>query len=193
MTDITLELRPLIDLTNEQFYKLCQVNPDIRLERSAKGELIIVPLTGGKTGRRNTKITTQLENWSNQNNLGVVFDSSTEFQLPRGGNRSPATSWVRAEVWELLSEEEQEQFPPICPDFVVEVRSRTDSLEKLQDKMKEYLASGLRLGWLIDPKKQCVEVYRQGQEAEVLYSPTTLSGESVLPGFMLDLSQILAV
>lgn len=190
MTAITLDLHSIVELTDEQFYKLCQANPDVKLETNAKGKLIIMPPTGGNTGRRNIKISTQLENWSSQNNLGVAFDSSTEFKLPKGGNRSPDAAWVQMERWEALTEEEQDTFPPICPDFVIELRSRTDNLKPLQDKMQEYLNSGLRLGWLIDPKNKQVEIYRH-QDMEVLQSPTTLSGEDVLPGFVLDLKDIL--
>ena len=190
MTAITLDLHSIVDLTDEQFYKLCQANPDVKLETNAKGKLIIVPPTGGNTGRRNIKISTQLENWSSQNNLGVAFDSSTEFKLPKGGNRSPDAAWVHMERWEALTEEEQDTFPPICPDFVIELRSPSDRLAPLQAKMQEYLDGGLGLGWLIDPKNKQVEIYRQGQVMEVLQSPTTLSGEDVLPRFVLDLSKI---
>lgn len=149
-----------------------------------------MPPAGGRTGRRNADLTTDLNIWNRQTKLGVVFDSSTEFNLPNGGDRSPDASWIRLERWNALSEEEQETFPPICPDFVIELRSRTDSLRQLQEKMQEYLRSGLRLGWLIDPKKQ-VEIYRQSRDKEVLQSPATLLGEDVLPGFVLDLKGIL--
>jgi Uma2 family endonuclease len=192
MTAITLDLRPLIDLSDEQFYQLCQANPDIRLERTANGELIVMPPTGGNTGKRNFSLIYQLGAWVEKNSeLGVGFDSSTEFNLPSGGDRSPDAAWVKMERWQSLTDEEQDAFPPICPDFVIELRSRTDNLKELQDKMQEYLKSGLRLGWLIDPKNKRVEIYRQGQAMEVLQSPTTLSGEDVLPGFVLYLSQIL--
>ncbi len=191
MTAITLDLHPIIDLTDEQFYQLCQANPDIKIERDAEGKIIVMPPTGGNTGRRNADLTTDLTIWNRQTKLGVVFDSSTEFNLPNGGNRSPDAAWVKIECWNALSVEEQETFPPICPDFVIELRSRTDNLTPIQNKMQEYLNSGLRLGWLIDPKNKRVEVYRQGQPKQVLTSPTTLSGEDVLPGFVLDLKGIL--
>jgi Uma2 family endonuclease len=123
--------------------------------------------------------------------LGVIFDSSTGFSLPNGGDRSPDVSWVKLERWDALTSEEQEVFPPICPDFVIELRSRTDSLKVLQTKMQEYLASGLRLGWLLDPQNQRVEIYRIGQDVEIRYSPVSLSGEDVLPGFVLELQGIL--
>ena len=193
MTAITLDLRPLIDLTPLQFYQLCRNNPDIKLERNAKGHLIVISPTGGNTGRRNSKITYQLEAWVEENPaLGIAFDSSTEFNLPNGGDRSPDAAWVKMERWEALTEEEQDTFPPISPDFVIKLRSRTDNLKELQNKMQEYLDSGLRLGWLIDPKNQRVEIYRSGRPVEVLQSPTTVSGEDVLPGFVLDLSEIWA-
>jgi Uma2 family endonuclease len=192
MTAIILDLHSIINLTDEQFYQLCQANSDIKIERNAQGKLIVMPPTGGETGKRNFSLLGQLWLWVEQNpKLGVGFDSSTEFNLPNGGERSPDAAWVKMERWNALSEEDQETFPPICPDFVIELRSRTDNLKPLQDKMQEYLKSGLRLGWLIDPKNQRVEIYRQGQAVEVLQSPTTLSGEDVLPGFVLDLKDIL--
>lgn len=186
MTAITLDLHSIVELTDKQFYQLCQANPDIKIERNAEGKLIVMPPTGGRTGRRNADLTTDLTIWNRQTKLGVVFDSSTEFSLPNGGDRSPDASWIKLERWNALSSEEQETFPPICPDFVVELRSRTDSLTQLQLKMQEYLKSGLRLGWLIDPKNQRVEIYRQNRDKEVRYSPA-MSGEDVLPGFVLDL------
>lgn len=191
MTAITLDLHSIVDLTDEQFYQLCQANPDIKIERDAEGKLIVMPPTGGSTGRRNADLTTDLTIWNRQTKLGVVFDSSTEFKLPLGGNRSPDAAWVKIERWNALSMEEQETFPPICPDFVIELRSRTDNLTPIQNKMQEYLNSGLRLGWLIDPQNKRVEVYRQGLPKQVIQSPTTLSGENVLLGFVLDLKGIL--
>lgn len=191
MNAITLELQPIINLTDEQYYQLCRNNPDIKLERNAKGQLIVMPPTGGNTGRRNLKISGQLAVWEEQNpDLGVAFDSSTEFKLPGGGDRSPDAAWVKVERWEALTEEEQDAFAPICPDFVIELRSLRARLASLQAKMQEYIDSGLRLGWLIDPKNKQVEIYRQGQDKEVLQSPTTLSGEDVLPDFVLNLSKI---
>ena len=190
MTAITLNLHPIIDLTDEQYYHLCQSNPDIKLERNAKGELIVMPPTGGGTGDRSSEINFQLRLFNKQVESGKVFDSSTGFKLPNGGDRSPDAAWVKMERWVALTEDEQETFPPLCPDFVIELRSRTDNLKTLQNKMQEYLDSGLRLGWLIDPKNKRVYLYRQGRDVEILQSPTTLSGEDVLPGFVLDLSRI---
>jgi Uma2 family endonuclease len=185
----TLELT--IELTDEQFFQLCQNNRDLRFERTASGELIIMPPVGSDTGRRNIKITTQLEVWSSQNHLGVAFDSSSGFKLPNGADRSPDASWVKRERWEALTHEQQEKFAPLCPDFVVELRSPSDSLEKVRAKMKEYMDNGARLGWLINPKNQQVEIYRPNQDVEIIQSPATLSGEDVLSGFVLDLNPIM--
>lgn len=195
---LTLNLRPVLELTDEQFYELCQANRDLRLERTANGELIIMPPTGGETGNRNIKIAFQLEAWSSQNDLGIAFDSSTAFKLPNGAERSPDASWILrvseaapSELrWDSLSAEQKRKFLPLCPDFVVELRSETDSLKTLQDKMQEYMENGTRLGWLIDLNTQQVEIYRLGREVEILQNPETLSGEDVLPGFMLNLKQI---
>lgn len=191
MTALTLNIPSTLKLTDEQFYNLCLANRDLRLELTAQGELIVMPPTGGGTGKRNIKISTQLEIWSSQNNLGVTFDSSTGFKLPNGATRSPDASWVSKERWESLTSQQQEQFPPLCPDFVVELRSPSDALADMRLKMQEYLENGSRLGWLIDPQTQQVEIYRTNQEVEIRQSPTTLSGEDVLPGFVLELSQII--
>jgi Uma2 family endonuclease len=185
----TLELS--IDLTDEQFFELCQKNRDYRFERTAAGELLIMPPTGSDTGRRNADVTFQLQAWNRQNNLGIVFDSSAGFKLPNGADRSPDASWVKRERWEALTPEQQEKFAPLCPDFVVELRSKSDSLKELQKKMQEYIANGARLGWLIDRKNQRVEIYRQVQDVEIIQSPNTLSGEDILPGFVLNLKDIL--
>jgi Uma2 family endonuclease len=177
-----------VNLTDEQFYHLCQVNETWKLERNAKGELLIMPPVGGKSGKREANLIADVIIWNRQSNAGEVFSSSTIFRLPNGGSRSPDVAWVARERWEALSEEEQEKFPPICPDFVIELRSRTDSLTSLQEKMGEYLASGLRLGWLINPQQKQVEIYRQNRAIEVIDLPATLSGENVLLGFVLTMS-----
>jgi Uma2 family endonuclease len=184
-----LELQ--IDLTDEQFFQLCQNNRDLRFERTAQGELIIMPPTGGETSDRNADLTYQLRRWSRQNNLGKSFDSSGGFKLPNGADRSPDASWLKMERWEALTPEARTKFLPLCPDFVVELRSASDALASTQAKMQEYIDNGARLGWLIDPKRKVVEIYRPNQAVEVLQSPKALSGEDVLPDFVLDLLPIL--
>lgn len=191
MTALTLNLDAIVQLTDAAFYALCQANPAVRCERTAKGELIVMPPTGGDTGSRNFEIYIDLGNWNRQTKLGKAFDSSTMFQLPNGAYRSPDVAWIQQERWEALSPEERETFPPICPDFMVELRSASDSLKTIQDKMQEYMENGARLGWLIDPQNKQVEIYRLGQEKEILQAPTSLSGEDVLLGFLLSLEQIL--
>jgi Uma2 family endonuclease len=176
-----------VGLSDEQFYQLCQANHNWQLERTAKGELIIMPPVGGVSGNREADLNGQVWFWNRQTQRGRVFSSSTIFRLPNGGDRSPDVAWVTNERWESLSLEAQEKFPPICPDFVIELRSRTDSLPELQTKMQEYLNSGLRLGWLINPQAQQVEIYRPNQTVEIVQLPASLSGEAVLPGFVLDL------
>lgn len=176
-----------VTLSHEQFYQLCQDNENWQLERTVKGELVIIPPVGGVSGNRESDLNGELWFWNRQTQLGKVFSSSTIFRLPNGGDRSPDVAWVAKECWELLTLEEQEKFPPICPDFVIELRSRTDSLTQLQAKMQEYLNSGLRLGWLINPQEQQVEIYRPNQDLEIIKLPTTLSGENVLPEFILNL------
>ncbi|MGG6265123.1 Uma2 family endonuclease [Leptolyngbya sp. AN03gr2] len=187
MTIITLDLSAIAHVTDEQFYQLCQSNPNVPLERNHKGELIIVPPVGGESGSREADYIIDLGNWNRQTGLGKVFSSSTIFSLPNGGDRSPDAAWVRLDHWNVLTPEQQERFPPICPDFVIELRSRTDRLKPLQEKMQEYLDSGLRLGWLIDPQNEQVEIYRSGQAIEIVKFPVQLSGEDVLPGFVLNL------
>lgn len=187
----TLELK--IDLTDEQFFQLCQQNRDLRFERTAKGELIIMPPTGGETGNRNIDLAFQLQAWSRQNNLGKAFDSSTGFTLPNGADRSPDVSWVRRDRWESLTTQQKQKFLPLCPDFVVELCSPSDSLKKVQAKMQEYIDNGARLGWLIDPEARRVEIYCQNQDVEILENPATLSGEDILPGFVLDLNPIMFI
>ncbi|TAD94342.1 MAG: Uma2 family endonuclease [Oscillatoriales cyanobacterium] len=160
MTTLTLNLNPIIKLTDDQFFQLCQENENIRLERTAKGELIIMSPAGGETSNSNAGLTAQIWIWNQQNRLGKVFDSSGGFKLPNGANRAPDASWVKLERWNALTPEQQKKFPPICPDFVVELMSPSDSLKETQDKMKEYRDNGARLGWLINRKSRQVEIYR---------------------------------
>jgi Uma2 family endonuclease len=176
-----------VGLSDEQFYQLCQINEYYKFEQTAKDELIILPPSNLITGNREAELNGNLMIWNRQTKLGKVFSSSTIFTLPNGGKRSPGVAWIANERWKSLSIKEKEIFAKICPDFVIELRSRTDSLSQLQEKMQEYLNSGLRLGWLIDPQNQQVEIYRQNQSVEIVSLPTSLSGENVLPGFILEL------
>jgi Uma2 family endonuclease len=176
-----------VNLSDDQFYQLCQINENWRLEETAQGELIIMPPVGGISGNRESDLNGYLWLWNRQTQLGKVFSSSTIFILPQGGKRSPDVAWVQNARWESLTLEQQEKFVPLCPDFVIELRSRSDSLKQLQDKMQEYLNSGLKLGWLINPQTQQVEIYRPTQPVETVQLPTRLSGENILPGFTLDL------
>ncbi len=190
MTPFILHNPETASITDEQFYQLCAANRDLRLERTAKGDLIIMPPTGGTTGKQNSEINLDLALWNRQAQLGIVFDSSTCFKLPKGANFSPDAAWIPLEKWNLLTPEQQEKFPPICPDFIIELRSASDSLKLLQEKMQEYLDNGTQLGWLINPQNRQVEIYRQGQDKQILDNPPTLSGENILPGFILNLALI---
>ena len=190
MTAITINFNPIIKLTEEQFYELCRANPDIKFERNAKGEIVIVPPTGGETGKCNATITADFVIWNRQTKLGEVFDSSTCFHFPNGADRSPDVSWIKQERWDALTEKQKEKFPPIAPDFVLELMSPTDRLRETQDKLKEYMDNGVSLGWLINKKTRSVEIYRPGKAVEVLENPPKLSGEDILPGFILNLEFI---
>jgi len=172
---------------------LAAANRELRLEKTATGELIVTPPTGSETGNRNLKLSYFLARWiEEEGGDGLAFDSSSGFELPNGANRSPDVSWVRQERWEALTPEQRKGFAPLCPDFVVELRSETDTLKELRAKMQEYMENGAQLGWLIDPKNKRVEIYRSGQAVEVLEHPITLSGEQVLPGFTLTLKRVWA-
>jgi Uma2 family endonuclease len=186
ISPLTLNL-DTVHLTDEQFYQLCQKNRELNFERTAKGELIIMAPVGGDSGNREANLMIDLGIWNRQTDLGFTFSSSTVFKLPNGADRSPDAAWIRRERWLALTPEERRKFPPIAPDFVVELRSATDSLEILREKMQEYLDAGVRLGWLINPQDQQVEIYRQARDAEVQNLPAELAGEDVLPGFTLNL------
>lgn len=192
MDSFTLDLEPFVNLTDEQFFQLCQHHREYRFERTAAGALIIMPPTGGETSRRNSDIIVQLGMWNRQTRLGIVFDSSGGFKLPNGADRSPDAAWVARDRWNALTPDQRQTFPPLCPDFVVELRSPSDDLNLLQAKMQEYIQNGAQLGWLIDPQTRQVKVYRPNQEPICLDAPLTLSGEPVLPGFQLDLTDILS-
>lgn len=183
----TLKLAPVIELNNDQFYRLCQANPDLRLELTANGELIINPPTGGDTGEYNSNLNADFGIWNRQTKRGKVFDSSTGFKLPNGATRSPDVGWVSLERWQQLTPQQQESFPPIAPDFVLELISPSDTLKETQDKMKEYIDNGVLLGWLIHRKQGFVEIYRPGQPVEKVDMPVGLSGENILPGFSINL------
>jgi len=187
---LVLQMRPALDLTDDQFFEFCQINRDLRIERTAKGELIIMPPTGAETGGRNFKLTAQLGNWVERDGTGIGFDSSTGFNLPNGASSSPDAAWIKLERWNALTAEQRIKFAPICPDFVVELRSPNDSLKVLQDKMQEYIENDAALGWLINPQQQQVYIYRQELPVECLENPETAIGEPVLPGFILDLRKI---
>ncbi len=175
----------------EEFARLAADYPDLRMEMTREGELILMPPTFTETGNKNFKLTARFGIWSEANDLGNGYDSSTVFTLPNGAKRSPDLSWIKQDRWDALTEDQQKEFARICPDFVVELRSTTDRLSDVQRKMGEYRDNGAKLGWLLDPKSKRVEVYRPGQEVEILDNPVSLSGEDVLPGFVLDLTGIL--
>jgi Uma2 family endonuclease len=186
-----LKLPTRLKLLDDDFCQLVAANKDLRLELTHSGELVIMSPTGGETGNRNFDLIGQLYVWGLQNrDLGKFFDSSTGFKLPNGATRSPDASWVEISRWNALLSQERKRFLPLCPDFAIELVSETDDLEDVQAKMQEYIENGLKLGWLINPKSKQVEIYRPGQEVEVLQSPASISGEDILPGFTLDMRSI---
>ncbi|MBE9001521.1 Uma2 family endonuclease [Nostoc sp. LEGE 12447] len=187
---MVLQLQPAIALTEDQFYEFCQLNRDFRIERNAVGELVIMPPTGSETDERNFDVIVQLGIWVKQDGTGVGFGSSGGFTLPNGAVRSPDAAWIKRDRWEAIPAELRKKFAPICPEFVIELRSESDNLRILQDKMQEYIDNGTQLGWLIDRKQRRVFIYRPNIAVEVLDNPKTLSGEPLLPGFVLDLSQV---
>jgi Uma2 family endonuclease len=188
--NLTVNLHSAIELTDDRFEQICSANRDLKFERTAQGELIVMSPTGSETGNWNSGLTGQLWFWNQQSQLGKSFDSSTGFKLPNGATRSPDLAWVRQERWDALTLQQKRKFAPLCPDFVVELRSVSDDLEDIRAKMREYLENGAVLGWLINPEDQQVEIYRLGQPVEILHRPVTLSGGAVLPGFVLDLREI---
>lgn len=190
MFQLTLNLDSVIELNREQFYQICQDNPDLKLERTATGNLVIMSPTGEETGRKNASLIVQVGLWNEQTQLGEVFDSSTGFSLPNGADRSPDVAWLEKSHWEALSPQEKEKFIPLCPDFVIELLSPTDNLKHVQTKMQEYIENGCQLGWLINQKQKIVEVYRPGKETEILDALASLSGENVLPSFTLNLTKV---
>ncbi|BAY45349.1 hypothetical protein SAMD00079811_29520 [Scytonema sp. HK-05] len=188
---IFFRMPPDLQMTDEQFFEFCQVNRDLRIERDKFGEISIMPPTGSETGNRSGNIFGELYIWANQDGTGICFDSSTGFKLSTGAERSPDASWMKLERWNTLTSEQQQRFAPICPDFVVELRSSSDNLQPLKDKIEEYMKEpGIQLGWLIDRKHRKVYIYRPGMSEECLDNPASVSGEQVLPGFVLNMSKI---
>jgi Uma2 family endonuclease len=187
----TIDVRAFTDFISDRaLQQLCRENPELRFETDAKGKLIIMSPTGSESGKRNGDLFGQIWYWNRQNKRGVVFDSSTGFKLSNGATRSPDVSWIAIERWNSLSEEQKRGFAPIDPDFAIELVSPTDSLEDLQQKMSEYISCGVKLGWLINPDAKEVEIYRLDRDKQVISNPTSLSGEELLPGLTLDLSEI---
>lgn len=189
-TPMTVNLPAIAPMTHEQFYEFCLANRDLRIERTASGDVVIMPPAFSDTGNRNFNIAAQLWNWTEQDGTGLGFDSSAGFTLPNGATRSPDASWIRLERWNALTEEQKDSFAPICPDFVIELRSSSDTLTSLQDKMQEYMANGVLLGWLVDRKNRMVHRYRPDQKPEILNNPETVSGDPELPGFVLRMAKI---
>lgn len=187
---LLVHLRPVFEMTDQQFEEFCCINRDLHIEMTAEGDLIIMPPTFGRTGNRNFKLAVKFGIWVEQDGTGVGFDSSTLFKLPSGAKRSPDVSWVRRERLAQLTDEERDRFLPLCPDFVLELRSASDSLADLQAKMREYITNGAELGWLIDPQGKQVFVYRADNSVEQLNDTETLTGDPVLKGFVLDLKSI---
>ena len=187
---LTLQLPTLAQMSSAEFYEFCQANQDLRIERAATGEVIVMPPAFSDTGNRNFNLATQLGAWTEQDGTGVGFDSSAGFTLPNGATRSPDAAWIRLERWQSLTATQQASFAPLCPDFVVELRSASDSLTGLKAKMQEYIANGAQLGWLIDRNAQMVHVYRPGRDPELLHQPETVSGDPELPGFVLRLARV---
>jgi Uma2 family endonuclease len=187
---LTINLPTIASMSLAQFYEFCQANRDLRIEQTATGEVIVMPPAFSDTGNRNLKIAQQLANWADQDGTGETFDSSTGFTLPNGATRSPDAAWIKLDRWNALTEAQKTSFAPVCPDFVIELRSASDSIAHLQDKMQEYQANGASLGWLIDRKQRRVYIYRPNREPEILENPDSVSGDPELPGFVLRLEKI---
>ncbi|MEO1387794.1 MAG: Uma2 family endonuclease [Cyanobacteria bacterium J06634_6] len=186
MMPLTLEMKSAdLRLNDAEFYRLCQANRDLKLELSAEGNLIIMPPTGWETGQRNSSLNRIVGNWAEEDGTGIIFDSSTGFKLPNGATRSPDVSWVLKTRIEAI-EPDPDKFLPLSPDFAIELRSANDNLSDAQDKMQEYLDNGLKLGWLIDPKRREVEIYRDKRSVEIV----DFSGDAVLPNFTFDLTKV---
>lgn len=190
VSPVVLRLRPVVELTDDQLLELSSLNKDLRLERTAEGELVVLPPTGGETSERNSEINMQLRLFAKRNGSGVAFDSNGGFVLPNGATRSPDASWVKRERLAGLSAEQKKKFLPLCPDFVIELRSPSDPFPKVQAKIDEYLENGAILGWLVDPEERKVHVYQAEVPIRILDNPSELAGVPVLPSFQLDLGQV---
>jgi Uma2 family endonuclease len=189
-TPLSVSLPALAQMTTAQFYEFCQANRDLRIERTATGEVIVMPPAFSDTGNRNVKISQQVANWADQDGTGESFDSSAGFTLPNGATRSPDASWIQLDRWNALTPDQKASFAPICPDFVIELRSTSDTLKGLQAKLQEYIDNGARLGFLIDRKNRTVHLYRPGQPPEILENPEVVIGDPELPGFALQMAKI---
>jgi Uma2 family endonuclease len=189
---MNLEVGAAFRLTDDELFDLCARNRELRIERNAQGDLIVMTPAGSESSHRTLEIATALHSWAKRDGTGVAFDSSGGFLLPNGGMRAPDASWVRRDRLADFPAEAKKRFLPVCPDFVVELRSPSDSLAEQQAKMEEYRDASARLGWLVDPEARRVHVYRQGVPVEILEGPTSVSGEPVLPGFVLDLQPVWA-
>lgn len=187
---LPLRVRPARPLDDDALFALCQANRDLKIERTADGELLIMPPTGGETGARNFNLIGQLASWTRRDGTGIGFDSSTGFILPNGAERSPDAAWLSRARWDALSPEQRKKFVPLCPDFVLELRSPSDTLVELQEKMEEWVANGARLGWLLDPSDRRAFVYRPDAPVAELTAPAQLSGDPVLRGFVLELDEL---
>lgn len=189
-TPMTVSLPAIAPMTQNEFYEFCQANQELRIERTATGEVVIMPPAFSDTGNRNFNLAAYLWIWTEQDGTGLGFDSSSGFTLPNGATRSPDAAWIKAERWNALTDKEKASFAPICPDFVIELRSASDTLSGLQDKMQEYLDNGVLLGWLIDRKNRTVYIYRPNQAPQMLENPDEISGEPELPGFSLPMAKV---
>jgi Uma2 family endonuclease len=187
---LTINLPEVLSMTHAQFYEFCQANPDLRIERTALGEVIIMSPAFSDTGNRNLGVAGQLWVWAEQDGTGVGFDSSAGFTLPNGATRSPDAAWIKSDRWNALTPEQQSSFAPLSPDFVIELRSASDRLPNLQDKMQEYIENGVRLGFLIDRQTRQVHLYRPNQAPQILDNPEIVRGEPELPGFGLRMAKI---
>ena len=191
MSVYTIDLKPIVDrISDSDFEHLCASNPELKLETDGSGNLIVMSPTGSESGKRNLNLAFQIELWNRQSQLGITFDSSTGFKLSNGATRSPDVSWIKIARWDSLTAKQKRGFAPIDPDFVIELMSPTDDLLVIQQKMTEYMNCDIKLGWLINPDEKQVEIYRQGQDKEILNNPSNLSGETVLPNLIVDLSDI---